>query len=431
MLKRKILVVLIIIISFYSFFNVTYASNNGLVYLTSNQKEVNQDEEIEITVNLQNNKIAACNFYIYFEDSKVDFISHINPEDTATNTNLNKNRINFVWFDKFGGESAKEGEIATFKFRAKENGLVTFAVDGEFYNKNGQLIQTEFKEEQVKIGKEEKDLQKHDNQEQGTNLEGANSNLQVLRIDREGLIPSFEKDIKEYYLNVPNNVASVEVLAISENPNAIVEIKGNENLQNKVNDITIKVTSADKTQSQTYTIHVSKTDNLELANTNLEILAIENALLNPPFDPTNTNYEIEVPNNTENLNILAIPENEKATVQIMGKDNLKQGNNLVTVIVKAQDGFTKRNYKINVNKRSPEEEEKHQQEQAKQKENLENAYNIEKTSLTVNNSKAEPVQEQNKNHKDMVIWICCISVAILVIFGTTWKIIKDKHKKTK
>ena len=45
------------------------------------------------------------------------------------------------------------------------------------------------------------------------------------------------------------------------------------------------MTSADKTQSKVYKIYVSKTNNLELANTNLETLAIENTLLNPPFVP--------------------------------------------------------------------------------------------------------------------------------------------------
>ena len=160
MLKRKILMVLVFSISFYLFWNVTYAVNSGTVYLTSRQNEVNPGEEIEITVNLQNNKIAACNFYIYFEDTKVEFIDNNSQEDSTYNIKLNSKYINFVWFDKLGGEGAKNGEITTFKFRAKENGLATFTINGEFYDQNGQLIQTDFKEEQIKIGKEESNLQK-------------------------------------------------------------------------------------------------------------------------------------------------------------------------------------------------------------------------------------------------------------------------------
>lgn len=429
MLKRKVLIILIFIISFYLFWNITYASNYETVYLISKQKEVNQGEEIHITVNLQNSKIAACNFYIYFEDSKVEFISNMDKEDTNANTNLDKNHINFVWFDKLGGEGAKEGEITTFKFRAKENGLVKFTIHGEFYNQNGQLILTDFKEEQVKIGKEESNLQTYKNEEQGTNLEETNSNLQVLRVDKEGLIPNFQKDIQEYYLNVPNDIISVDVLAISENPNAVVEIKGNENLKDKINDITIKVTSADETQSKVYTIHVSRIDNLELANTNLEILAVENVLLNPPFDSSITNYEIEVSNHIESINILAVPENEKATVMITGKDNLKEGSNLATITVKAQDGFTKRNYRINVNRRNLEEEKKYQEEQAKRKKELENAYNIEKISLNINNSEEQLTKKQNKNYGTIAIWICSMLAIIVIIFFVIWKIIKIRKFK--
>lgn len=429
MLKRKVLIILIFIISFYPFWNATYASNHGSVYLTSKQTEVNEGEEIDIIVNLKNSKIAACNFYIYFEDSKVDFISNINEEDTTANINLTQNHINFVWFDRFGGERAKEGEITTFKFRAKENGLVTFTINGEFYNQNGQLIQTEFKEEQVKIGKEESDIQKYSKEDEGTNLEQANSNLQVLRVDKEGLIPSFDKNIQEYYLNVPNNVMYIDVLAISENPNAVVEISGNRNLQDNLNDVTVKVTSADKVQSKVYTIHVSKTDNLEFANTNLEILAIENALLNPPFDTSNTNYQVEVSNKTERLNIFAVPEDEKASIDIIGENNLKEGNNLVTVIVKAQNGFTKRIYKINVNRRNLEEEKEYEEEQSKRKEDLENAYNIEKTSLTINNLEGQLAKKQNLNYKIVIIWTVSILAAILVIFVVIWRTIKSRKLK--
>ncbi|MCI8620422.1 MAG: hypothetical protein HFJ50_00925 [Clostridia bacterium] len=410
MLKRKVFIVFMFAISIYSFLNVAYASNYGIVYLTSKQKEVKQGEQIEITINLKDSKIAACNLQVYFEDMKVEFISDINKKDVPENINLTKNHVNFVWFDELGGEGAKDGEIATFKFLAKENGLVTFTIAGDFYNQKGQSIQTEFKEVQVKIGEQIIE-------EQSFNLEDRNSNLQVLRVDREGLIPNFEKDIQEYYLNISKEVNFIDVLAISENPNAVIEIKGNENIQDKLSDITIKVTSADKKETKIYTIHVSKTNDLELANTNLEILAIENVLLNPPFDSSNTNYEIEVSNQTESLNIFAIPENEKATVEIIGKDNLKPGNNLVVVSVKAQDGFTLRNYRINVNRRNLIEEKKYQEQQEKQKEDLENAYNIEKTSLAINSKEEQLVKKQNKNYEAIAIWSGLILVAIFVIFG--------------
>lgn len=422
MLKRRGLVILVFAFSLFNFFNVIYASNHVAVNLETKQDVVNNGEEIEITVNVENNKIAACNFSIYFEEEKLEFISDFNEEDTMTNINVIGNRLSFVWFDKLGGEGAKEGNVATFKFRAKENGIAMFTINGEFYNQKGQLIETSFKEKHVKIGKEKSNLQEQVQEEQGTNLEDSNCDLKVLRIDKEGLVPNFEKGVQEYYLMVPNNVQNIEVLAISENPNAIVEVKGNTNLRDKLNDIIVKVISSDKTLNKVYTIHVSKTDNLDLANSNLEVLAIENALLTPPFEASHTNYEIEVSNQTDTLNIFAVPEDEQANVEIMGENNLKDGSNLVTVLVKAQNGFTKKAYKINVNRRTKEKEKEYQKEKEKQKEDLENAYKIEKTSVNINNVENQNNKKQDKTNETIKVLI----IAGILIIGTfialmTWK----------
>lgn len=421
MLKRTILIILIFAISFGYFSNITYAVSHATVYLTSSQEKVNNGEEIEIVVNLKDSKMAACNFSIHFEEAKLEFIS----ENAMENINLVGNKVNFVWFDELGGNGAKEGEIVTFKFKAKEEGIVTFTINGEFYNQNGQLIETEFQEKQVQIGKIENALQEQVKEEKGDNSEETNSNLGVLRVDIQGLVPNFQKDVEEYYLVAPKDIQSINVVAISENPNAVVEIKGNTNLKDNVNDIQIQVISADRTQSKVYTIHVSKTDNLELANTNLEILAIENALLNPPFDAFETNYKAEVASGIESLNIFAVPENEKATIQIIGKDNLKEGNNLVIIIVKAQDGFTKKSYKINVHRRTLEEEKKYQEEQEKQKEELENAYKIEKTSTTINNPQEQPIESQKSSNKAITIWTISILIIGLVVWGISCKIKKS------
>ena len=54
----------------------------------------------------------------------------------------------------------------------------------------------------------------------------------------------------------------------------------------------------DKTKEETYKIYVTKTTNVELANANLEILAVREGFLNPEFDYNIKNYKVEIPNNT-------------------------------------------------------------------------------------------------------------------------------------
>lgn len=106
----------------------------------------------------------------------------------------------------------------------------------------------EFKEKQIQIGKEKSNLQMQNQEQVGTNSQSSNTTLQVMRLDQEGLIPSFEKNIHQYYLTVPSNIQNIEVLAISENPKATIEITGNTNLQEGLNLITIQIISEDKTR---------------------------------------------------------------------------------------------------------------------------------------------------------------------------------------
>ena len=415
MRNKRVLIILIFINVCCYFFHFSDASNSATVYLSSNQEVVEKDEEIEITVNIQNRKTAAFDLLLYFDDSKWEYISDLE------NTNvIDDNCIAFVWYDPNGGNGAKEGEVAKFKFKAKEKGLSTFAIQGEFYSEKAQLIQTEFKEKQVQIGKEDSMLQKQA-EERGNNLQSSNATLQALRLEREGLTPAFAQDVYTYYLTIPNDIHDIDVLAISENPKATVEITGNTGLQEGLNQITIHVISEDQTQNNNYRIHVTKTANIELANTNLEILAIENALLDPPFAVSETNYKAEVSQEMENLNLLAVAENEQATIVITGKENLKEGHNLVSVLVTAPNGFTKKKYEIDVYRRNAEEEKVYKQKQEEQKDKLEEAYQIKELSSDIGQMQEQATADQSKKYENVAVWIGLAILIGLVLIGVFWK----------
>jgi len=422
MRNKGILIMLVFTIICCCFLNHSYASNTATVYLSSNKDMAEKADEIEITVNMQNRKTAAFSLFLYFDNSKLEYVSELE------NTNIIDNCIILVWYDTQGGKGAKEGELAKFKFKAKEEGLVTFTIQGEFYNEKAQLIQTDFKEKQVQIGKEESILQKQVEEEQGNNLQSSNATLQALRLDREGLTPNFDKDIREYYLTLSNDIQDIEVLAISENPKATVEIRGNTDLQEGLNDITIHVISEDKVQNNNYIIHVTKTANIELANTNLEILAIENVLLEPPFGISETNYKTEVSQETESIHLLAVPENEAASVQVTGKENLKEGNNLVSVLVTAPNGFTKKKYQIDVYRRNLQEEKIYKEKQAENKDKLEEAYQIQELSSNIDGVQEQATTQQIKKYEKIASCIVLFILATFLFIGFLWK---RKHKKSR
>ena len=419
MLKRKVIITTMLIILICSIGTICCATQTGTVYLESNQDTVEKGDEIEVTVNLRDNETAAFDFSLYFDETKWEYVSDVE------NTNVENNRIIHVWYDETGGKSPRQGQLAKFKFKAKDNGLSTFSIDGEFYNASGQLIETNFEEVQVKVGKENTVLQIQSEEEQGTNSQAGNSYLQALRLDVEGINPTFDKDTYEYYITVPTDVKEIEVLAVSENPNASINISGNTGLKEGLNTIKVSVTSEDGKSEKVYNIYVTRTANLEAANTNLEILAVENALITPPFDVSETRYTTEVSKNTENLNIFAVPENENAKVEIEGGANLKEGDNLVTVVVTAANGFSTKKYQVEVHKRTEEEQTQYEQEQSEQAEKLKEAYEIEELS-----SGAEEQGEEKENKEAVnnnIIWFGIILGGILIICGVVFWYFK--HKK--
>lgn len=138
--------------------------------------------------------------------------------------------------------------------------------------------------------------------------------LKELRINMEGMLPSFEKDIYDYYLNIDNSVNNLDIEAVPEDSNSKIEILGDDNFNEGENLIKIIVT--ENVGENVYNIHVNKTNDINLSNSNLEILAIEGGLLDPPFNSNITEYSLEVDNNIKNLNILAVPENENARIEV-------------------------------------------------------------------------------------------------------------------
>lgn len=246
-MKIKILlgfILILILICIWT--SASFAIETATVYLESNNDVVEIGNEVEITVNLKEISTSAFNLTIYFDNAKWEYVSKMG------NTNVVSNRILYVWYDATGGRESKSGELVKFKFKAKAEGVSTFSINGEFYSQSGQLIKTSFEEKQVKVGKEKVKIQTQN--EEGTSLQTNNAYLQALRLDIAGLSPSFDKDTYEYNLTVKNNVETIDVLAISENPKATINISGNTNLKEGKNNIKIKVTSEDKKKTKTYTI---------------------------------------------------------------------------------------------------------------------------------------------------------------------------------
>ena len=414
------IIIFIFIINYIIFFNFNniYANTSGNVYLSCNKQEVNIGDEIEISINIEGFNTSAYDFELYFDNDKLDFLENDNDKD---NINLINNKINYIWFDR-SGKGEVTGIIKTFRFKAKKDGIATFILNGNFYTNKAQEVDTSFNNLQVNITNNDKSiLQKQAEEETGESNDISNSKLQNLRFNIEGLVPEFNKEVFDYYLTINNNINNLETLTVPENKNSKIEITGNENLKEGLNIIKVQITSEDNSSSTSYIINVTKTNNIEDANTNLETLAIQNYLLYPNFDNTVTNYNVEVANDTDNINLLAIPEDEEAKIEIDKNDKLQEGNNTIKITVTAKNNYTKKAYKINVYRRNENEEKEYKLEQEENKELLNN---IQKTSTNQeDNNNQKQTEEQNKDI--YLILTLIISFIFMIVF---LKIKRNKKK---
>ena len=395
--------------------------NQDSIYLNVSNTEIKNGEEFSFTINLANIDVAAFDMQINFNNELLEYVS--GPQ----NTNVVGSKIITVWYDETGGEKPKQNcELVKYTFKVKEIESEYIAIQGEFYNAEGTKIQS-FTDGIEIIANEETQTETIEISEE-SEVTSNNSKLKNLRLNHEGMTPVFSPDVIEYYF-LTEDLSALEVTAIPENPTANVMITGNSNFKEGLNTIVIEVTSPDKTSKTQYTISVTKTKELEKANTNLETLAIENVTLEPEFANDIYQYHATVSNTTENLNILAIPEKQNAKVEVTGGENLQYGNNVVNIQVMAENGYTIKQYKINVYKRNEEEQKIADEEQK---------VNIQKLNAILEEQEEGDEEQKQSNHNIIEnmkenVWFVVIYIifSIIIVIIVIYRIKKEKTDKNK
>ena len=154
------------------------------------------------------------------------------------------------------------------------------------------------------------------------------------------------------------------------------------------------------------------------SSTFLETLEVEDVILYPNFDNSNYEYNGQVSVNTSDINILAIPENEKASVNIK-KSKLKEGNNKIIVVVTSEDKRYSKEYILNIYKRNSIEEKEYLEYKENNNERLEKAYDI---AYTINENDEdniaffENVQVEDFNFFQIISVLTLLLVLIAIIF---------------
>ena len=171
----------------------------------------------------------------------------------------------------------------------------------------------------------------------------ANKSLSSLEVVGYELSPYFNKNNLTYTVIIPEDVTSIEINAEPEAEGAIARISGNTRLTRQENTVTVRVTAEDGT-SRAYSITVLKAPEVNLK---LDSLQIEGLELNPVFDEDTFYYTSSlVDTELTSLNVNAVANDETANIEVIGADNLVDGENLINIIVSNDDETTI--YQVNV-----------------------------------------------------------------------------------
>lgn len=228
------------------------------------------------------------------------------------------------------------------------------------------------------------------NTNNNSNTKSNNANLQMIEtqpVDFKGFSPNKQSG---YSVTLENDADRITFSYKKANSNSTVNIINKTNgdtgktwvkVSEGENIINIVVTAEDGTQ-KTYTINVTrktKDDNSTKNETTEETtnettsedevedptaqafgltkLSIAGVELQPQFQTDVYEYRIELKENLDKLDIKAIATEENANVEITGNENLQDGENVITILVKGDTEDKNVAYQIIVNKSVENQEE--------------------------------------------------------------------------
>lgn len=191
-----------------------------------------------------------------------------------------------------------------------------------------------------------------------TTTKSSNANLSDLGITPHDFT-GFKYGTTYYEVSVPENTATVEVYAKAQDTKATVTGTGKKTLEKGENKVEVVVTAEDGTK-KTYTINIIRGEkedkdtnevdvNVENGN-GLSELKINDLALSPEFKTNVYEYTVKYIGEDTKLNIEANSTDEDYVVEVIGNNDLQEGENIITILVSESNGDNVATYQVTVNK---------------------------------------------------------------------------------
>ena len=241
----------------------------------------------------------------------------------------------------------------------------------------------------------------------------SNANLNNLGINPNDF-KGFKPGTTKYNVTVENNVESVEVYAKAQDSKAKVSGTGIKKLNEGNNALNVVVTAEDGTK-KTYTINVArktaeeskeaeeennKEEEKQENKLGLSELNIEGVELSPSFSLNTYEYVAKYIGEETKLNITTKASDDNAKVEIVGNEELKEGENLINILVTDSKGENTVTYQITLNKSL-----------------------VDKEAI----AKSQAQEQKQKNEKAIFIGVSAIIILIIIIILLIIKVRKNKN----
>lgn len=153
----------------------------------------------------------------------------------------------------------------------------------------------------------------------------------------------FKPSTTDYKVEVPNKQEKITIYASRTDAEATIEGIGEKTLKLGENKFEIKVTAADKKTTKTYNLTVTRKEDEEepqddeeeqtASVTGVTNITVEGFSLTPKFAPETYEYSIDVPADTEKLNV-EVESDKGIETEVVGNEELKAGENVITILVR-------------------------------------------------------------------------------------------------
>ncbi len=171
-----------------------------------------------------------------------------------------------------------------------------------------------------------------------------NNNLASLTVSNATISPAFNAGTTNYTASVPFEISKLNVSATASDGKAKVSVNSPNLTPNGTTKVTITVT-AENGAKKTYTISVKRAQDpnyVPSGNNKLSGISVEGFLLSPAFNTDTANYVVWLPYETTSVKIGGSASDGKASVEVVGGENLAAGqDNPVKVICTAENGEKK------------------------------------------------------------------------------------------